>query len=212
MLWDELALPWQRCLDEAWAAYRAGSVPIGAVIVDGTGAIVATGRNRLFESVAPSPFLAGNRLAHAEMNALVSLDRTRVQPRDCILYTTTEPCPLCTGSIRMERVGEVRYAARDAVAGSIALLNASPFMQDHNTTIRGPEHPDLEAIIVAMHVAFSLHADLAHGEELAAQWERDTNCGVALGRRLCATHELRRMSEAEFATADMVRRLEALLQ
>jgi tRNA(adenine34) deaminase len=36
-MWADLPAPWQACLEEAWAAYRAGSVPIGAVVTDGRG-------------------------------------------------------------------------------------------------------------------------------------------------------------------------------
>lgn len=211
MLWNELTIPWQRCLDEAWAAYQAGSIPIGAVIVDEAGGIVATGRNRIFEMTAPPPFLAGHRLAHAEINALVSLDRTRAQPRDCTLYTTTEPCPLCTGAIRMERLREVRYASRDTVAGSIALLDASPFMRRRDIQVYGPARSDLEAIIVAMHVAFSLRADPSVGAQLATQWAEAIPDGVALGQQLHRTATLQRLGDAAAPTAEMIGKLEALL-
>jgi len=47
-LWEGLDLPWQACVAEAWAAFCAGSLPIGAVIADAQGAIFARGRNRIF--------------------------------------------------------------------------------------------------------------------------------------------------------------------
>ena len=72
--WESLAAPWQCCLEEAWAAYGAGSIPIGAAITDQQGRILARGRNRIFEETAPGKLLCGHRLAHAEMNALIALD------------------------------------------------------------------------------------------------------------------------------------------
>lgn len=103
--WTSLAEPWQICLEEAWTAYCAGSLPIGAAVVDRAGWIVARGRNRIHEDEAEGGHLRGHRLAHAEMNALVALDYRAIDPRDCILYTTTEPCPLCTGAIRIGATG-----------------------------------------------------------------------------------------------------------
>ena len=48
MMWQSLSQPWRACLEEAWTAYRAGSVPIGAAITDGAGRVVARGRNRIY--------------------------------------------------------------------------------------------------------------------------------------------------------------------
>jgi tRNA(adenine34) deaminase len=42
MMYDSLSTPWQVCVDLAWEAYCAGSLPIAAVIVDEVGNIVAT--------------------------------------------------------------------------------------------------------------------------------------------------------------------------
>ena len=86
--------PWRVCLEEAWEAYRAGSIPIGAAVVDAEGRVGSRGRNRIYEGDAPAPFLAGHRLAHAEVNALGALDHTPPDPQVCTLYTTPEPCPL----------------------------------------------------------------------------------------------------------------------
>ena len=107
-------------------------MPIGAAVVDRDGRLVGRGRNRIFETLAePSDTrcLVGHRLAHAEMNALVDLDHAAVDVRECVLYTTLEPCALCVGAIRMLALKGVRYAARDAAAGSLALLEATDFMR-----------------------------------------------------------------------------------
>jgi tRNA(adenine34) deaminase len=210
-LWETLAAPWRSSLDEAWAAYRAGSVPIGAAVVDGAGAIVARGRNRIFEAVAAPPFLARHRLAHAEMNALVALDHARTDPRDCALYTTTEPCPLCTGAIRMIRLREVYYAARDPLAGSLSLLDATPFMRRQGIRVFAPERADLETLIAALHIEFSLRVEPASGERIAAHWATDLAAGVELGRSLHRSGELYRLGQAGASTEEMVRYLDQFL-
>ena len=150
-----LAGPWQVCLEEAWAAYRAGSLPIGAVVVSTEGAIVGRGRNRIFESPTdhpPATGLAGHRLAHAEINALLSVDHASLNLRECVLYTTLEPCALCVGAIRMLHIPRVRYAARDPIAGGLQLLNATPFMRQEVVEAQPLGHAELEAILVALHV------------------------------------------------------------
>jgi tRNA(Arg) A34 adenosine deaminase TadA len=131
-LWADLAVRWQACLEQAWAAYRAGSLPIGAIVVDRAGQIVGRGRNRIFEVDAETPearCLSGHRLAHAEVNALISVDHATVNIKECALYTTLEPCALCVGAIRMLALKDVRYAASDPAAGSLSLLEATEFMR-----------------------------------------------------------------------------------
>lgn len=219
MLWSSLSPPWRCCLEEAWAAYCAGSLPIGAAIADGSGRVVARGRNRIFEPDAEGRLLCGHRLAHAEMNALIALDWARIEPAACTLYTTTEPCPLCTGAIRMAPIGAVRYASRDAAAGSIALLGATPFMRRRPIVVVGPERADLEAIIVALHVEWSLAdaaaATAARSAERSAflleSWSPVTPRGVALGHALFASRQLRAWRDRGATAAEIVDRLAAEL-
>jgi tRNA(adenine34) deaminase len=128
MIWSTLANPWRICLEEAWTAYCSGSVPIGACITDAAGCVLARGRNRVFEPPVGGDCLAGNRMAHAEMNALLGLrawqgDNTM----SCTMYTTMEPCPMCMGAIRMVHIGRVCYAARDLLAGSTTLVDTGPY-------------------------------------------------------------------------------------
>lgn len=49
---DELAQPeepWRACFEGAWDAFVAGTIPVGAAVVAPGGAVVARGRNRIFE-------------------------------------------------------------------------------------------------------------------------------------------------------------------
>ena len=112
-MWETLTEPWRTCVDLAWEAYRAASLPIGAVVTDVDGNVLSRGRNRIHERSGESGTLFGHKLAHAEVNALVTLDYDLHDPRACDLYTTTEPCPLCVGALRMADVAELRYASRN---------------------------------------------------------------------------------------------------
>ena len=73
--WEELPSPWLQAFELAWESYRAGSPPVGAVVLGPDGAVVARGRSRRSEGAgsAPPNHLAGSRLAHAEINALAQL-------------------------------------------------------------------------------------------------------------------------------------------
>jgi len=109
--WDELSEPWRACLEEAWASWRAGSAGVGAVIVDGDERIVARGRNRRHDPRAGGVSLAGTRLAHAEMCALVALPPG---PHEhYTLYTSFEPCLMCASAILVADIPRVCYAAPD---------------------------------------------------------------------------------------------------
>jgi tRNA(adenine34) deaminase len=191
-MWNQLSLPWRACLEEAWAAYCAGSIPIGAVITDGTGRVIARGRNRMREPSAQGYALSGNRLAHAEMNAILALGDCDVDPRTCTLYTTTEPCPMCLGAIRMVCVGKIRYASRDPVAGSTALATATPYMRHAGIEIVGPQRDDLESALLAMLTARLLQYG-SQWIDLAQAWDPACVPAVQLGRRLFESGELARL-------------------
>jgi tRNA(adenine34) deaminase len=65
---------WQEAFRLSWEAFGHNTVPVGAVLVDGDGVIRARGRNRIYDSGASERQLAGSRLAHAEVDALLDLD------------------------------------------------------------------------------------------------------------------------------------------
>ncbi|MDP6567241.1 MAG: nucleoside deaminase [Alphaproteobacteria bacterium] len=100
-------------LEQARAAAARGEVPIGAVIVDGDGAILASAGNRTEELRDPT--------AHAEMLAIRQACAERGAPRlpDCALYVTLEPCPMCATAIAFARLARLYYAAADAKGGGV---------------------------------------------------------------------------------------------
>jgi tRNA(adenine34) deaminase len=109
--WSSLSPPWQLTVEEAWTSWARGSAGVGCVIVDGTGEIVARGRNRMMEPKASPHDLASTPLAHAETVALSTLgfgDRS-----EHTLYTSFEPCLMCASTIVQFGVGRVEFAAAD---------------------------------------------------------------------------------------------------
>ncbi len=136
-------------MDLAWEAYRAGSLPIGAVVANAEGRVLSAGRNRIHEPTGPPGTVFGRKLAHAELNTLLSLEGEE-DPRDCVLYTTTEPCPLCVGAARMADVGGLRYASREPWAGSAGMFETVPYLQRGNLGLEGPQNPQLEAVLISL--------------------------------------------------------------
>lgn len=110
--WSGLEPEFRRCLELAWESAAAGSLGIGSVITDRDGIIVASGRNRSFESERGEDHLAGSPVAHAEINALGKLRSGRGH-LSLTLWSSLEPCLLCAGGIRLSRIGAVRFLAAD---------------------------------------------------------------------------------------------------
>lgn len=138
-MWESLSFPWKVCFEEAWEAYCNGSIPIGAALVGNNDRLISRARNRINESSCPPLQTCSNKLAHAEINVLLQVDKTTKIKPDDILYTTTEPCVLCFGAIVMSGVRKVRFAAFDFLAGG-STLNKS-----NNTLIRERNIEILEA-------------------------------------------------------------------
>ncbi len=137
-VWEKLSDGWKASFEEAWQAYAHGSIPIGAVIVDASHRIISRGRNRINETTAPIKQTCSNRLAHAEINALLQLDTLDSEEhKNYTLYTTTEPCVLCFGAIIMSGVRKVRFAATDPIAGGANLNDAeNSFIKSRNLDIK----------------------------------------------------------------------------
>jgi len=100
-------------LDEARAAAARGEVPIGAVVTDTTGAVLARAGNQVEAGQDPS--------AHAEMLALRAAAARRGGKwlTDCTLAVTLEPCPMCAQAASLFRVKRVVFGAYDPKGGGI---------------------------------------------------------------------------------------------
>ena len=106
----------RQALSLAAEAAAAGEVPVGCVIVDGSGTVIGEGFNRREETRCVS--------GHAEMEALEQACRARGDWRldDCTLYVTLEPCPMCAGAMINARLGTLIYGAREPQFGSAASI------------------------------------------------------------------------------------------
>ena len=180
--WDRVAEPWRICFEQAWEARIAGSPPIGAVLANADGRVIARGRNRIAEARALAP-LSGSRLGHAEIETLLAYAGQTDPPAQCTLYTSMEPCPMCLGAIRIHRLGRVRFAARDPVAGSSRLVYATSFMRFGNLNVSGPENAWLEMLMLGLLAEYGLGHEPGWFE-LADAWGPELAAALAFGRRL----------------------------
>ncbi|MGH7124787.1 MAG: nucleoside deaminase [Stellaceae bacterium] len=100
-------------LAEAELAGDRGEVPVGAVVVDGAGTVLASAGNRVEELNDPT--------AHAEMLALRAAAARQGAPRlsECDLYVTLEPCPMCATAVSFARVRRIYYGASDPKGGGV---------------------------------------------------------------------------------------------
>jgi tRNA(adenine34) deaminase len=196
-LWTRLSVPWRACVDLAWEAYQAGSLPIGAVVIDAEGKVLALGRNRIHEGSGEDGYLFGNKLAHAELNALVTLDNDGWVPVECTLLTTTEPCPLCVGALRMSDVGAVRYAAREPWGGSTAMFETVPYLKRGNVRVTGPEDGLLEDILVALLIERFLRLKPEVLGRFLGTYEALMPRAVEAGRRLYRSGALAGLGEVD---------------
>ncbi|WP_295048769.1 nucleoside deaminase [uncultured Paracoccus sp.] len=100
-------------LDQARAAARRGEVPVGAVVVDPSGRVVAAEGNRTRELSDPT--------AHAEILAIRAACRDagseRLPGHD--LWVTLEPCPMCAAAISAARIARLYYGAEDVRMGGV---------------------------------------------------------------------------------------------
>jgi tRNA(adenine34) deaminase len=107
-------------LDQARQAGEAGDVPVGAVLLDQSGAIVAADHNRREALNDPT--------AHAEMLVLSRRAREIESWRlvGHTLVVTLEPCAMCAGASVVSRLDRIVYGAADLKAGAVWSLYNIP--------------------------------------------------------------------------------------
>jgi cytosine/creatinine deaminase len=101
-------------LDEAIAEARKslseGGIPIGSVLVH-EGKVVGRGHNCRVQTGSP--------IDHGEMNCLRNAGRLKASVyRECTLYTTLSPCPMCSGAILLYRIPRVVVGENQTFLGS----------------------------------------------------------------------------------------------
>jgi tRNA(adenine34) deaminase len=132
-------------LREAELALPHHDVPVGAVIVNASGAIVGAGHNERERRQDPT--------AHAELLALRAAATTLGHWRllDTTLYVTLEPCAMCAGAIVLARVPRVVYGAPDpkaGAAGSVLDILAEPRLNHRPQVTGGVLQPECAALLV----------------------------------------------------------------
>ena len=100
-------------LAQASAAAERGEVPVGAVVVDPAGSLVAASGNRVEELNDPT--------AHAEMLAIRKATGMSGSLRlvGYSLYVTLEPCAMCAQAISLARIKRVYFGASDEKSGAV---------------------------------------------------------------------------------------------
>jgi tRNA(adenine34) deaminase len=106
----------RRALDQAARSSASGEVPVGAVVLDGAGAVVGEGHNRQQADRDPT--------AHAEIVAIRQAAQARGGWRldTCTLVVTLEPCTMCAGAVIAARLDRLVYGTADPRAGAAGSL------------------------------------------------------------------------------------------
>ncbi len=107
-------------IEEAEKAFGKGEFPVGAVLVDGEGRVIARGHNLVYTTVDPT--------AHAEIVAIREAARrlNNYQLNGIRMYVTLEPCIMCAGAIVLSRMEEVVYVVREPKFGGVYSLYQIP--------------------------------------------------------------------------------------
>jgi tRNA(adenine34) deaminase len=108
-----LSVLMKTALDEALSASARGEVPVGAVVVDRDGVVLAKAGNETMMRKDPT--------GHAEINVLRQAAQRYGSERlvDCDLYVTLEPCAMCAAAISFARIRRLYYGATDVKMGAV---------------------------------------------------------------------------------------------
>lgn len=133
------------------------------------GDVVATGRNRVLEGRQEPGVIADSFTAHAEMNALAQISWGQ---KNITLFTTLEPCLMCTSAIVMCRIDEVHHAGADPLmTGLRANLRREPFVAERWPVTVGPMDGPFATIARLLPLTFVLRVlgetslSIQHGDE-----------------------------------------------
>ena len=144
-----------------------GSSPIGAVLVDKHGKVIARGRNRVGEPQTAER-VGDASVAHAEMDVFFQAGKLE-NPQDLTLYSSLEPCLMCGGASALLEVGRIVWATDDAWGGSGRLLAWSDHPAMQETEVIACPLPELEAEGARL---FAPEAKRAFPDEGWALWQQ----------------------------------------
>jgi tRNA(Arg) A34 adenosine deaminase TadA len=147
-----------RCLRLAWEGWCAGTLPVGAVVTDAAGTVVAAERGRMFGSAPGTGRLAGCAIAHAEINTLAQLPVAGQRP-DHTLHVSLEPCLMCVGAAGMAALGRLRFLGADPYAGASRHYRRTPHLDELPLQVDGPVRGTAGALGSALHLAYYLRTE-----------------------------------------------------
>jgi len=130
-------------LAQARKSLSEGGIPIGAVLVH-DGKIIGRGHNCRVQS--------GSAIDHGEMNCLRNAGRLPASVyRECTLYTTLSPCPMCSGAIVLYKIPRV------IIGENRNFLGAEDYLRSQNVKIEVIQDPEC---IVLMNAFITAHPEL----------------------------------------------------
>ena len=114
-------------IKEAIKARKKNEVPVGAIIVDGCGNVIAKAHNLVETRNDPT--------CHAEKLVIEKALKITGQKflNDCDIWVTLEPCVMCAGLIKQTRIRRLYYGAEDKKGGAVD--NGVRVFSDNKTTI-----------------------------------------------------------------------------
>jgi tRNA(Arg) A34 adenosine deaminase TadA len=131
-------LHFQRAIELALEAEQEGNLPIGCVI-SFNDRNVAEGKNAMWVPEF-------NPIRHAEIEALENVPRELWEnSRKITLYSTLEPCLMCTAAILQHSIGKVLYGSSDGYGGSGSVFGKMPlYFEEELTSVQwlGPVFPE----------------------------------------------------------------------
>lgn len=111
----------QAAIDEAKKGLAEGGIPIGSVIVH-QGKILGRGHNMRVQ--------AGDPLLHGEMSAFKDAGRQPASVyRNCVLYTTLSPCPMCSGTSLLYKIPKI------VIAENVNFLGAEDWLRSQGVEL-----------------------------------------------------------------------------
>ncbi|HCD52625.1 MAG TPA: tRNA adenosine(34) deaminase TadA [Balneolaceae bacterium] len=144
-IWQQHQRFMAMALQLAERAFEEGEVPVGAVVVKDN-QVVGKGYNQVERLNDPT--------AHAEMIAISAACDTLDSKylKDCTLYVTLEPCPMCAGASVWSKMGSVVFGASDAkygASGSVFNITQSRSLNHRVEVIQGILEMDCEYLLKA---------------------------------------------------------------